>query len=58
VDEEKYIVLYMWYAIVRHRHAKDTETLGSRFLKTKDLENMKVNGKISLAANTRLEVIP
>jgi hypothetical protein len=31
---------------------------GSVFLKPKDLENMRVNGIISLVASTRLGIIP
>jgi hypothetical protein len=49
-DEEEEIV-----HVARHcpgLACKRYITLGSRFLKTRDLGNMRVNGIISLAANT------
>jgi len=50
-------ILYMLYVTVRHWHEK-MQNLGFMFLKPKDLENMRVNGLISVVANTRLGIIP
>ena len=54
-DEKK--IVYILYVTVKHWHAKDTEPWVIMFLMTKDLENMRVNGLISLVANTRLGII-
>jgi len=43
--------------IACHCQTKDTEPCVIMFLMTKDLENMRVNGLISLVANTRLGII-
>ena len=50
-------ILYILFVTVEHWHAKDTEPWVITFLMTKDLENMRVNGLISLVANTRLGII-
>jgi hypothetical protein len=47
--------------IVCHCQAQECKryrTLGRMFLMSKDLKNMRVNGLISLVANTRLGIVP
>ena len=50
-------LVYILYVTVEHWHAKDIAPWFIMFLMTKDLENMRVNGLISLVANTRLGII-
>jgi hypothetical protein len=50
-------IVYILCVTVEHWHVKDTEPWIVMFLMTKDLENMRVNGLISLVANTRRGVI-
>jgi hypothetical protein len=45
------------YVTVHHWHPKRYRTLGCKFWKPKDLENMRVYGLLSLVAHTRLGVI-
>ena len=55
-DEKEDSVHIVWHcpAEVRRRY----RTLGCMFLISKDLKNMRVNGLISLVANTGLGIVP